>query len=146
MRHLEVVREVDAVATISLSAKGGFLFAAQDLDFARFQVHVLSLEPIRFGHWAFLLIQKENAINFVLFLCETELAVGERIDGTCAVDGFAVHLHPFTNLLHAEQGRVGQVAVSVGTHVKEEIAALGHDVAQEVNEFVGAFVMVSGDV
>ena len=35
MRHFEVVREVDAVTTVGLSAKGGFLFAAQDLDFSR---------------------------------------------------------------------------------------------------------------
>ena len=35
VRHLERVREVDAVTAISLSAKGGFLFAAQNLDFSR---------------------------------------------------------------------------------------------------------------
>ena len=129
MRHLERVREVNAVTTISLSAKGGFLFAAQDLDFSCLQVHALAVKPIGVRHGGFLLVQEENAIYLVALLCEAELAVGVWIDGACAVDGFAVHFHPLADFPHAEQGRVGQVAISIGTHVEEEIAALGNDVA-----------------
>lgn len=146
MRHLERVREVDAVATISLSAKGGFFVAAQDLDSARFQVHPHAVEPISVGHGAFLLVQKEDAIDLVTLLCETELAVGKRIDRPCAIDGLTVHLHPFADLLHAEQGGVGQVAVGIGTDIQQEVAAFGHDVAQEVDELVGAFIGVGGDI
>lgn len=146
VRHLEMVREVDAVTTISLSAKGGFFVAAQDLDSARFQVHALAVEPIGFGHGTFLLVQKEDAIDLVTLLCETELAVGERIDGPCAIDGLTVHLHPFSDFLHTEQGGVGQVAIGIGTHVEEEVATLGDDVAKQVDEFVGAFVLVRRDI
>ena len=98
------------------------------------------------GHWAFLFVQEEDAINLITLLCEAELAVGERVDGSRAVDGLAVHLHPLADFLHAEEGGVGQVAVGIGTHVEEEVATFGHDVAQEVDELVGAFVSVSGDV
>ena len=146
VRHLERVREVDAVTAISLSAKGGFLFAAQDLDFSCLQVHALAVKPIGVRHGVFLLVQEEDAIDFVPFLREAELAVGERIDGPCAIDGLTVHLHPFADLLHAEQGGVGQVAIGVGTHIEEEVAALGHDVAKQMDEFVGAFVGVCGDI
>ena len=146
VRHLEMVREVDAVTTISLSAKGGFFVAAQDLDSARFQVHPHAVEPISVGHGAFLLVQEEDAVDLVALLRKTELAVGEGIDGTGPIDGFAVHLHPFADFLHAEQGGVGQVAVGIGAHVEEEVAAFGHDVTEQVNELIGAFVGVGGDI
>ena len=102
MRHLERVREVDAVTTISLSAKGGFLFAAQDLDFARFQFHALAVEPIAIGHWALLFVQKEDAINLITFLRKAELAIGEGIYWPCVIDGLTVHLHPLADFLHAQ--------------------------------------------
>lgn len=102
VRHLEMVREVDAVTTISLSAKGGFLFASQNLDFPGFERHAFAVKPIGIGHGAFLLVQEENAVHLVTLLRETELAVGKGIDGTCAIDGLAVHLHPLADFLHAE--------------------------------------------
>ena len=146
VRHLERVREVDAVTAISLSAKGGFLFAAQDLDFSRLQFYALAVEPISVWHRAFLLVQEEDAIDLVAFLGEAELPVGEGIKRTGAVDGLAVHLHPLADFLHAEQGGVGQVAVGIGADVEEEVATLSHDIAQEMDEFVGAFVGVGGDI
>ena len=146
VRHLERVREVDAVAAISLSAKGGFLFAAQDIDFACLQVYALAVEPIGVWHRAFLFVQKEDAIDLVAFLGETELAVSEGIKRTGAIDGLAVHLHPLADFLHAEQGCVGQVAVGIGADVEEEVAAFGHDVAQKMDEFVSAFVGVGRDI
>ena len=146
MRHFEVVWEVDAVATVSLSAKGGFFVASQDLDFPCFKRHVFTVEPIGDGHGAFLFVQEEDAIDLVALLGEAELAVGEGIDGACAVDSLAVDLHPLADFFHAEQCGVGQVAVGIRAHVEEEIAALGDDVAQEMDESVGAFVMVVGHV
>ena len=102
VRHIESIREVDAVTAISLLAKGGFFLTAQDFDFSRLQVHALAVKPIAVWYGAFLLVQKEDAVNLVAFLRETELAVGEGIDGACAVDGLTVHLHPFTDFLHAQ--------------------------------------------
>ena len=150
VRHLERVREVDAVTAISLSAKGGFLFAAQDLDFSRLQVSGCfvrrKIKPIGVGHRAFLFVQEEDAIDLVAFLGEAELAVSEGIKRAGAIDGFAVHLHPLADFLHAEQGGVGQVAVGIGADVEEEVAAFGHDVAQKMDEFVSAFVGVGRDI
>ena len=145
MRHLESIREVDAITAISLLVKGGFFLAAQHLNLTQFQVD-WGIEPIGIRHGAFLLIEEEDGVDLIAFLGETELAVGEWINGTGAVDGFAVNLHPFTDLLHAEQGRIGQVAIGVGTYVKEKVAAFGHDVAQQMNQVVGALVMVGGDI
>ena len=129
MWHLEGIREVDAVTTVSLLAKGGFLIAAQDLDLASFERHTLAVEPIGLRNGAFLLVEEEDRIHLVAFLGETELAVGVGIDGAGTVDRLAVDLHPLADFLHAEQGGVGQVAVGIGTHVEEEITAFGHDVA-----------------
>lgn len=118
MRHLIVVWEVDAITTVGFSAKGGFFLAAQHLDFPCLEIHALAIEPIGFRYRAFLFVQEVDAVYLVAFLRETELAIGERIDGTRAIDGFAVDAHPLADLLQAEQGGVGQVAVGVGTDVE----------------------------
>jgi len=138
MGHFKAVWEVDAIATIGLFAEGGFLVAAQHFDFSRPQacgrlVRTVEVKPICLRHRAFLFVQEENGIHLVVLLREAELAVSEGIDGSCAVDGFAVHLHPLADFLHAEQGRVGQVAVGIGAHVEEEVAAFGHHIAEQMD-------------
>ena len=77
---------------------------------------------------------------------EAEFAIAERINWARTIDGFTIDLHPLADLLHAEQGRVGQVAIGIGTYIKEEVAALGHNVAQQMDELVSALVGVGGDI
>lgn len=145
MGRFEVAREVDAVATVAFLAQRGSLLASHHLDFARPQV-LWHFKPIGLRHRAFLFIQEENSINLVTLLRETELAVSEGIDRPCAINSLAVYLHPFADFLHAEQGGVRQVAIGIGAYVEEEVAALGYDVAEQMDEFVGAFIGVGRDI
>ena len=63
-------------------------------------------------------------------------------DGAGGVNGLGVDGHPVADFFEPLDGGRGELAIGLGADVEQEIAALGDDVDQQVNELARRFVVV----
>ena len=111
----------------------GFLLDAVDeaVDFDALWRHLAVVEQI-----------DGIAVQAVLALRVADAVLGVGLQRTGTVDGVAVLFQPDTNLFHPFQAGFGDVAVGVGTHVEQQVAALGDDVAKHMYQLVSRLVVV----